>query len=64
MECRRFSGGSRRSGDEVVQLCSGVFEVEEIREYIGERERERERERQIEYLLNGGERDYRERRLR
>ena len=37
--------GQWRSGDEVLQLCSGVVEVEEIREYIGERERERERER-------------------
>ena len=33
--------GQWRSGDEVLQLCSGVVEVEEIREYIGERERER-----------------------
>ena len=45
--------GQWRSGDEVLQLCSGVVEVEEIREYIGERERED--------LLSGGERDYRER---
>ena len=41
--------GQWRSGDEVVHLCSGVAEVEEIRENIGERERVD--------LLNGGERD-------
>ena len=39
--------GQWRSGDEVVQLCSGVAEVEGIREYVGERERS---SRSVEWL--------------
>ena len=38
MECRLLVVGQWRSGNEVVQLCSDVVEVEEIREYVGERE--------------------------